>query len=111
VVYQGYNATFPAFYQELFPTRTRVTAFAVSQNLGTMATAFLPAIFALTAPPGSNVPLIVGSMVFAISIIAAIAAYTARETHRLHMNDLGVPGTQPVPREEYDRLRAAAMVG
>jgi len=109
VVYQGYNATFPAFYQELFPTRTRVTAFAVSQNLGTMATAFLPAIFALTAPPGSNVPLIVGSMVFAISIIAAIAAYTARETHRLHMNDLGVPGTQPVPREEYDRLRAAAM--
>jgi len=27
------------------------------------------------------------------------------------MNDLGVPGTQPVPREEYDRLRAAAMAG
>src|SRR5919107_1818415 len=34
IVYQGYNAVFPAFYQELFPTRTRVTAFAVSQNLG-----------------------------------------------------------------------------
>ena len=25
VVYQGYNAVFPSFYQELFPTRTRVT--------------------------------------------------------------------------------------
>ena len=32
VVYQGYNAVFPAFYQELFPTKTRVTAFAVSQT-------------------------------------------------------------------------------
>ena len=95
IVYQGYNATFPAFYQELFPTRTRVTAFAVSQNLGTMATAFLPAVFATVAPPGSNVPLIVGSIVLGIAIIAAAAAFTARETYRLHMNDLGVPGTQP----------------
>jgi hypothetical protein len=39
VVYQGYNAVFPAFYQELFPTKTRVTAFAVSQNIGTLITA------------------------------------------------------------------------
>lgn len=108
IVYQGYNATFPAFYQELFPTRTRVTAFAVAQNLGTMATAFLPAIFALVAPPGSNVPFIVGSFVLAAGIIAAIAAFTARETYRVHMNDLGVPGTQPVPKEEYERLRAMA---
>jgi hypothetical protein len=61
------------------------------------------------APPGSNVPLIVGSIVLALSIVAAIAAYTARETYRLHMNDLGVPGTKPVPREEYDRIRAGSM--
>jgi MFS family permease len=108
VVYQGYNAVFPAFYQELFPTRTRVTGFAVSQNLGTMATAFLPAVFALVAPPGSNVPLIVGTWVLAIGIISAIGAYTSRETYRVHMNDLGVKGTQPVPREEYERLRAEA---
>jgi MFS family permease len=107
IVYQGYNATFPAFYQELFPTRTRVTAFAVSQNLGTMATAFLPAVFALVAPPGSNVPLIIGSIVVAITVIAAIAAYSARETYRVHMNDLGVKGTQPVPKEEYERIRAS----
>jgi MFS family permease len=108
VVYQGYNAVFPAFYQELFPTRTRVTGFAVSQNLGTMATAFLPAVFALVAPPGSNVPLIVGTWVLVIGIISAIGAYTSRETYRVHMNDLGVKGTQPVPREEYERLRAEA---
>src|SRR3954464_14799965 len=51
VVYQGYNAVFPAFYQELFPTKTRVTGFAVSQNIGTLITAFLPAIYAEVAPP------------------------------------------------------------
>src|ERR1700677_2349720 len=30
-VYQGYNAIFPSFYPELFPTRTRVSAMAIGQ--------------------------------------------------------------------------------
>ena len=51
IVYQGYNAVFPSFYQELFPTKTRVTAFAVSQNIGTLITAFLPAIYAALVGP------------------------------------------------------------
>ena len=51
IVYQGYNAVFPSFFQELFPTKTRVTAFAVSQNLGTLVTAFLPAIYAALVGP------------------------------------------------------------
>ena len=108
IVYQGYNAVFPAFYQELFPTRTRVTAFAVSQNIGTAITAFLPSIYAAVAGPGSNVPLIVGTFTFTCAIIAAIAAWSARETFRVHMNDLGVKGAAPVPREEYERIRANA---
>jgi MFS family permease len=108
VVYQGYNAVFPAFYQELFPTKTRVTAFAVSQNLGTLITAFLPFLYAEIAPPGSNVPLIVGSITFGIGIIAAVAAWSARETYRVHMNDLGRDDAPVVPREEYERIRASA---
>ncbi len=137
VVYQGYNAVFPAFYQELFPTKTRVTAFAVSQNIGTLITAFLPAIYAaLVGPaPGAcvvdkkfapnvalpsgqtcrqvadaveiNVVWVVGSITFGLAIIAAIAAFSARETFRIHLNDLGNKDAQPIPREEYDRLRAA----
>jgi len=51
VVYQGYNAVFPSFYPELFPARTRVTAMAISQNIGTMFTALLPALFAAVALP------------------------------------------------------------
>ena len=108
IVYQGYNAVFPSFYQELFPTRTRVTGFAVSQNIGTAITAFLPSIYAVVAGPGTNVPLIVGSFTFGCTIIAAIAAWSARETFRVHLNDLGVKGATPVPQEEYDRIRANA---
>src|SRR6476660_1108645 len=137
VVYQGYNAVFPSFYQELCPTKTRVTAFAVSQNIGTLITAFLPTIYAaLVGPtPGScvvekkfapnvalpsgqtcrqvadaveiNVVWVVGSITFGLAIIAAIAAFSARETFRIHLNDLGNKDAQPIPREEYDRLRSA----
>jgi MFS family permease len=111
VVYQGYNAVFPSFFQELFPTRTRVTAFAVSQNIGTALTAFAATFYAVVAPPGSNVPLIVGGITFGATVIAALAALSARETYRVHLNDLGVKGTTPVPREEYDRIRASAVAG
>src|SRR5207248_5818520 len=65
VVYQGYNAVFPSFYPELFPTRTRVTAMAIAQNIGTLITALLPALFATVAPPGStNIPLTIGALAF-----------------------------------------------
>src|SRR6476620_7392924 len=75
VVYQGYNAIFPSFYPELFPTRTRVSAMAISQNTGTTITALLPALFATVAPPGSaNIPLTVGAIAFGITVIAALAA-------------------------------------
>jgi MFS family permease len=110
IVYQGYNAVFPAFYQELFPTRTRVTGFAVSQNIGTAITAFLPSIYAIVAPAGSNVPFIVGSFTLGCAIIAAGAAYSARETFRVHLNDLGSKDAVPVPVEEYERIRASASV-
>jgi MFS family permease len=138
VVYQGYNAVFPSFYQELFPTKTRVTAFAVSQNIGTLITAFLPAIYAAIVGPTPsacvvekkfapdvtvtgvtcrqladqielNVVWVVGSITFGLAIIAAIAAFSARETFRIHLNDLGMKDAQPIPREEYDRLRAAGV--
>ncbi|HEY0001057.1 MAG TPA: MFS transporter [Actinoplanes sp.] len=107
IVYQGYNAVYPSFYQELFPTRTRVTGFAVSQNIGTAITAFLPSLYAVVAPAGSNVPLIVGSFTFGCAVIAASAAYSTRETYRIHLEDLGRKDATPVPEEEYERSRTA----
>ncbi len=110
VVYQGYNAVFPSFYPELFPTRTRVTAMAIAQNVGTAITALLPAFFATIAPPGSvGIPMKIGAWTLGITMIAAIAAWSARETYRVHLNDLGKADAEPVPKPEYDRLREASV--
>ena len=110
VVYQGYNAVFPSFYPELFPTRTRVSAMAISQNIGTLVTAMLPALFAWVAPPGSpNIPLTVGAIAFGVTIIAALAALSARETYRVRMDDLGSATATPVDKAEYDRLREQSV--
>ena len=112
VIYQGYNAVFPSFYPELFPTRTRVSAMAISQNIGTAITALLPALFATVAPPGStNIPLTIGAITFAITIVAALAAMTARETYRVRMNDLGNPDAAPVDPATYKHLREEAVAG
>jgi MFS family permease len=106
VVYQGYNAIFPSFYPEMFPTRTRVSGMAISQNLGTLVTALLPALFVAVAPPGStDIPFKIGCWAFGITCIAAIAAWSARETYRVHLNDLGNKEAVPVPKLEYDRMR------
>ena len=110
VFYQMWNATFASFFQEQFPIRIRVTGFAMSQNIGLAITAFLPTIFAVIAPPGSaNVPLVIGGISFALAVVSAVAAWTARETHRVHLDDLGRPDAVPVPREEFDRLRTATV--
>lgn len=110
LVYQGYNAIFPSFYPELFPTRTRVSSMAIAQNIGTTITAMLPALFATVAPPGStNVPLVVGSIAFAITVIAAVAAWSARETYRIRTEDLGNPSAVPMSLKDYEGLREKAM--
>jgi MFS family permease len=109
-VYQGYNAVFPSYYPELFPTKSRVSAMAIGQNVGTTITALLPALFAAVAPPGSsNIPLTIGAITLGITAISAIAAFSARETYRIHLDDLGVPGAVPVSQTEYDRMRADSL--
>ena len=112
IVYQGYNAVFASFFPELFPTRSRVSAMAIAQNTGTTITALLPALFATLAPPGSlHVPLVIGAVTFAVTVIAALAALSARETYRIRMEELGQPGALPVDRPLYDQMRAQTLAG
>ena len=110
VVYQGYNAVFPSFFPEMFPARTRVTAMAIAQNVGTMITALLPALFASIAPPGSaNIPMTIGIMTLAITAIAAISAWSSRESSRIPLHDLGKPDAVPVPEPQYATQRQSAL--
>jgi MFS family permease len=112
VLYQMWNATFASAFQEMFPTRTRVTGFAVSQNLGLLIAASMPTLFAVIAPPGSsNVPLIIGGISFGLTVVAAVAAWSARETHRVPLDDLGRPDAVPVSIEAFEELRRGAKVG
>ncbi len=46
-----------------------------------------------------------------MTIISAVAALSARETYRIHLNDLGNPNAIPVNKEDYDRMRAPAAGG
>ncbi len=110
VVYQGYNAVFPSFYPELFPARVRCSAMAIAQNTGTTITAMLPALFVTLAPPGTaNIPLIIGAIAFGITVVAALAVFSARETFRVQLHDLGNPNARPLSRTEYERLRAQTL--
>ena len=107
-------------------------------GLGTLVTAFLPAIYAALVGPTpsacvvekkfspdvtvngetcraladsieSSVVITVGSITLALAVIAAIAAFSSRETFRIHMNDLGNKNAVPVPKEEYDRIRKTGV--
>jgi MFS family permease len=110
IAYQGFNGVFPSLFPELFHTRVRVSGMAIGQNVGTALSALLPALFVTVAPPGSaNIPLKIGALTFGICVIAAIAAFTARETYRIHLNDLGDRNAVPVPKSNYDRMRAETM--
>jgi len=92
VIYQGFNAVFPSFMPELFPTRTRVSAMSIGQNIGMALTALLPSLFAAMAPPGTkDIPFVIGTATLVISGFAALAAWTARETYRTPLDELGAP--------------------
>ena len=112
VAYQGFNGVFPSLFPELFRTRVRVSGMAIGQNVGTTLSALLPALFVAVAPPGSaNIPLKIGALTFGICLVAAFAAFTARETYRIRLDDLGDRNAVPVPKSDYDRLRAETMAG
>lgn len=108
VFYSLHNSAYASFYQELFTARTRVSGFALPFNVGTALGAFTPTIFALVAPPGTNVPLIVGSIIVAIGVLAAIAAFTAKETSRIPMSELGKKDARPMSATEYRQARSRA---
>jgi len=110
VVYQGYNAIAPSFWPELFPTRFRVAGNAISHNIGVVLGSFIPMLLVAVAPPGSsNITLKVGAISFAVALLSAFAAWSARETYRVRLEDLGNRDAVPVEEGEYERARMQAM--
>jgi hypothetical protein len=66
---------------------------SIGQNIGMALTALLPSLFAAMAPPGTqHIPMLIGSATLLITGLAAIAAWTARETFRTPLHELGRSG-------------------
>jgi MFS family permease len=110
MVYQGYNAVFPSFYPELFQTRYRVSAMAIAQNIGTMLTAMLPALFAMVAPPGSdNIPLVVGGLAFFITCVCALRPTLRRRPTAWRWKTWATQDAKPMEKEAYEASRKGSF--
>ena len=111
VVYQGYNA---GFYDLCTPSCSRRGSGFRRWPSTRISGRLSRPCFRRSSPPWrppapQNIPLTVGALAFGITVIAAVAALSTRETLRIHMNDLGKKGAVPVPKEEYDRLREQSL--
>jgi hypothetical protein len=73
----------------MFDTRVRLSGMAVGTQIGFALGGFAPAIAASLQLPGPNGWVPVAALTFAVCVVASIAAWTARETYRTGMDDLG----------------------
>jgi MFS family permease len=88
VVYSAANGVWPAFYGEMFPAKVRLTGTAVGTQIGFALGGFAPTIAtALAGDSGSGwVPVAVFGGV--ICLLAAGAAWSARETAQLSLTEI-----------------------
>jgi MFS family permease len=85
VTYSAFNGVQPALYGEMFPTKVRLSGMAIGTQIGYAIGGFAPT--AAAAIDGSGW-VAVALYVLGSSVIAAIAAFTARETCRMPLEQL-----------------------
>jgi MFS family permease len=85
VTYSAFNGIQPALYGEMFPTKVRLSGMAIGTQIGYAIGGFAPTA-AAAIDGGGWVP--VAFYVLGSSVIAAIAAFTARETFRVPLQRL-----------------------
>ncbi len=95
VVYSAMNGIQPALYGEMFPTRVRLSGMAIGTQIGYAIGGFAPTAAAAFDGDGTNW-LPVAAYVLGMSLIAAIAVLTARETAKVPLREIdGRPGSAP----------------
>ncbi|UJW36720.1 MHS family MFS transporter [Saccharothrix sp. AJ9571] len=92
VVYSGVNGVWPAFYGEMFSARVRLSGMAIGTQIGFAVAGFAPSVVAAIGS-GKDDWLGVAIFTAAVCLLAAGAAATARETHRVPTEQLGVNET------------------
>lgn len=98
VAYSAPNATWPAFYNEMFSSRVRYSGVAIGTQLGFLLAGFAPTIGAALRGTNESNWLPVAIFTSIACLIAAASAATARETYLVDIHDLGVrPPDAPEP--------------
>lgn len=89
VVYAAPNAIWPSFYAEMFEARVRYSGTAIGTQLGFLAAGFTPLVSASLVGEGPNGWIPVAIFVAGCCVASALAASTARETHKVDIANLG----------------------
>ena len=91
ITYSASNGVWPAFYAEMFDTRVRLSGMAIGTQVGFAIGGFTPAVAAALQGSGPTGWVPVAVLSFAVCVVAAIAASTARETYQTDIHALGRP--------------------
>ncbi|HMC16456.1 MAG TPA: MFS transporter [Albitalea sp.] len=89
VVYSAANGIWPSLYGEMFDTRVRLSGMAIGTQIGFALGGFAPTISAAILREGPDGWMPVAALVTVACIVAAISAFTARETYDVPMSQLG----------------------
>ena len=89
VVYSAANGVWPAFYAEMFPTGTRLSGMALGTQIGFAIGGFAPSVAAWLAGGEITGWIAVSIFTAALCVVSAGSAFSARETYRTPMDDLG----------------------
>jgi MFS family permease len=89
ITYSASNAVWPAFYAEMFDTRVRLSGMAIGTQIGFALGGFAPTIAAALQGSGPTGWIPVAVLTFAACVLAAIFAWTARETYKTEIHALG----------------------
>lgn len=90
VVYSAANGIWPSFYGEMFSTRVRLSGVAIGTQIGFAVAGFAVTFAAQIAGPGGDDWSAVALFTSALCVPPVIAALTARETHRVPAEQLGL---------------------
>ncbi|MGW3100774.1 MFS transporter [Streptomyces sp. NPDC001100] len=100
VVYSAANGVWPSFYGEMFATRVRLSGMAVGTQIGFAVAGFAVTFAARIAGPDGTDWSSVALFTAALCVPPAVAALSARETHRVPTELLGTRPLREASRPE-----------
>jgi MFS family permease len=89
IIYSAANGIWPSLYGEMFDTRVRLSGMAIGTQIGFALGGFAPTISAAILQPGPDGWMPVAGLVSGACIVAAISAFSARETYNVPLDQLG----------------------